>query len=97
MSIKGSQYFVTFIDDYTRHTWVCLIEKKSEVCSCFLKVKNLAEQDTCRKIKCQRSDDTKEYFSNQLSSYLQKEGFDMNSLAYTHQSITVGPRERIGQ
>ena len=35
-SIRGSCYFVTFIDDYTLHTWNCLITKKSNVFICFL-------------------------------------------------------------
>ena len=43
---------VTFIVDYIRHTWVCLIEKKIEVFASFLKVKSLAERETGRKIKC---------------------------------------------
>ena len=68
MSIGGSRYFVTFIDDYTRYTWVCLIAKKSEVFSCFLKVKSLVERETGRKIKW--FDGGKEYFSDQFSSYL---------------------------
>ena len=74
MSIGGSRYVITFIDDYTRHTWVCLTAKKSEVFACFLKVKSLVERETGRKIKCLRSDGRKEYFSDQFSSYLQKEG-----------------------
>ena len=74
MSIGGSCYFVTFIDDCTRHTWACLIEKKSEVFASFLKVKSLADRETGRKIKCLRSDGGKKYFSDQFSSYLQKEG-----------------------
>ena len=64
MSIGGTHYIVTFIDDYTRHTWACLIEKKSEVFASFLKVKSLAERETGRKIKCMRSDGGKEYFSD---------------------------------
>ena len=60
MSIGGSCYFVTFIDDCTRHTWACLIEKKSEVFASFLRVKSLAERETGRKIKRVRSDGGKE-------------------------------------
>ena len=74
MSIGGSRYFVTFIDDYTQHTWACLIAKKSEVFTCFLKVKSLAKWESGRKIKCLRFDDGKEYFSDQFLSYLQNEG-----------------------
>ena len=83
MSIGGSRYFVTFIDDYTWHTWACLIEKKSEVFSNFLKV-SLAEWESGRKIKCIRSDGKKEYFSDQFLSYLQKEGIQREfSYRYT--------------
>ena len=74
MSISGSSYFVTFFDDYTSHTWACQIEKKSEVFSSFLKVKSLVKREIGRKIKCLRTNGKKEYFSDQFSSYLQKEG-----------------------
>ena len=30
-TLDGSHWFVTFIDDYTRMTWVCLMKSKSEV------------------------------------------------------------------
>ena len=70
VSLGGSRYFITFIDDYTRHTWACLIAKKRDIFTCFLKVKSLAERETGCKIKCLRSDGGKAYFSHQFSSYL---------------------------
>ena len=39
VSLGGSRYFVSFIDDYTRHTWIYLIERKSEVFDCFSDLK----------------------------------------------------------
>ena len=30
-TLDGSRWFVTFIDDCTRMTWVCLMKSKSEV------------------------------------------------------------------
>ena len=62
VSIGGSRYFVTFNDDYTKHTWAWLIAKKSKLFSGFLKVKSLAERETGKKIKCLMSDGGKEYF-----------------------------------
>ena len=88
MSIGGSRYVITFIDDYTRHTWVCLTAKKSEVFACFLKVKSLAERETGRKIKWLRSEDGKEYLSNEFESrviYRRRE-FKANFLVDTHQN-----------
>ena len=35
VSLGGSRYFISFIDDYTWHTWINLIERKSEVFDCF--------------------------------------------------------------
>ena len=66
MSIGGSRYFLIFIDDFTRHTWVCLIEKKSEVFYSFLKVKSLDNWERGKKIKCLKFDSVKEYFSTQF-------------------------------
>jgi hypothetical protein len=31
VSLGRSRYFVSFIDDYTQHTWIYLIERKSKV------------------------------------------------------------------
>ena len=84
----------TFIDDYTRHTWACFMEIKSEVFTSFLKVKSLVERETGRKIKCRRSDGGKEYFSDQFLSYLQKDGIRREfSCRYTPQLNGVAKRK----
>ena len=72
MSLGGSRYFISFIDDYNRHTWIYLIEKKSEVFDCFRNLKNLVEREVARMIRCLRSDGRKEYFSGQFNGYLQQ-------------------------
>ena len=73
MSIEGSRYFLTFIDDYTTHLGV-LDRENSEVFGSFLKVKSLAKRETGRKIKCLRSNGRKEYFSGKFNGYLQQMG-----------------------
>ena len=35
IAMSGHRYYVTFIDDYTRCTWVYLLKKKSEVFTTF--------------------------------------------------------------
>ena len=45
-------YFVTFIDDATRKTWVCYIRQKSDVFSTFKKRKALVENKTGKILKC---------------------------------------------
>ena len=71
-----------------------MIKKKSGAFSYFLKVKSLAERETRRKIKCLRIDAGKEYFSDQFSSYLQKEGIQREfSYKYTPQQNDVAERK----
>ena len=55
-SISGKRYYVTFIDDCSRRTWVYFMKEKSEVFEWFQKFKSLVEKQTGRKIKCLRFD-----------------------------------------
>ena len=73
-SLGGNKYFVSFIDNFLRHTWIFLIEKKSEVFLCFLQLTSLIEWDTNSKIKCLQFDGGKEYFSGEFTGYLEREG-----------------------
>ena len=94
MSIRGSRYFVTFIDDYTQHTWACLISKKSEIFACVLNVKSLTKRERNKKIKWLRFNGGKEYFFDQFSSYLHKEGILREfSCRYTPEQNGVAERK----
>ena len=44
-SLGGSPYYVTFIDDATRKTWVCCIRQKYDVFDTFKKWKALAKNE----------------------------------------------------
>ena len=63
-SMNGSRYLITFIDDFSRYTWVFFLKKKSEVCEKFSELKALIENASGLKIKILRSDNGGEYFSN---------------------------------
>ena len=56
-----NRYFILFIDDYTRMTWVYFMRQKSEVFSIFKKFKILVEKQSGYFIKMLRSDRGKEY------------------------------------
>jgi transposase InsO family protein len=68
-SLGGSNYYVTFIDDATRKTWVYFIRQKSDVFDTFKKWKDLVENETGKKLKCLRSDNGGEYFSKDFDDY----------------------------
>ena len=65
-SMNGSRYILTFIDDFSRYTWVFFIKKKSEVLEKFTELKALLENASRKKIKYLRSDNGGEYVVNEL-------------------------------
>ena len=60
-SISGSYYLLTFIDDYTRKTWVYLLKQKSEVFEQFCQYKALVKKESGHYIKVPRTDRGDEY------------------------------------
>lgn len=70
--LGGHQYYVTFINDFSRKTWLYLLKNKHEVFKKFqefkIEVKNLTE----RKIKTLRSDNRGEYTSKELIALCKK-------------------------
>ena len=63
-SMNGSRYLLTFIDDFSRYTWVFFLKKKSEVCEKISELKALIENACGIKIKILRYDNGGEYVSN---------------------------------
>ena len=53
-SLGGSNYYVTFIDDATRKTWVYCIRNFFDVFDTFKKWKYLIEDETGKRLKCLR-------------------------------------------
>jgi transposase InsO family protein len=73
-SLGGSNYYVTFIDDATRKTWVYCIRQKSDVFDTFKKWKALVENETGKNLKCLRSDNGGEYCSKEFDDYYSYHG-----------------------
>ena len=70
----GYEYFITFIDDYSRYGYVYLMRHKSEAFDKFREYKAEAEKQLGIHIKQLRSDRGGEYLSGELKSYLAREG-----------------------
>ena len=64
-SMNGPRYVVTFIDDFSRYTWVFFIKKKSEVCEKFTDLKALIENASSQKIKILIYNNGGEYVRNE--------------------------------
>lgn len=74
VSVGGSRYFVTFIDDYSRKVYVYFMENKAEVLEKFKEYKNRVENELNAKIKCLRSDNGTEYINRAFDIYLKSSG-----------------------
>ena len=85
-SMSVSRYLLTFIDDFSRYTWVLFLKKKSEVCGIFSELKALIENSCRLKIKILRSDNGGEYVSNYFLYIFSKSGIQVqHSIPYTPQ------------
>ncbi|XP_017972728.1 PREDICTED: uncharacterized protein LOC108661220 [Theobroma cacao] len=73
-SLNGRRYFVIFIDDMSRMTWIYFMEHKSEVFSVFQKFKARVENESSCKIKTLRKDNRGGHISSEFTSYLENEG-----------------------
>lgn len=92
-SVSGSRYFVTFIDDKTRYCEIAFMKNKSEVFEKFVQYKTRVEKQTGSKIKVVRSDNGREYLSNQFTQFLKHEGIvHQLSAEYTPQQNGVAER-----
>jgi transposase InsO family protein len=65
-SIRGYVYYVSFIDDYSRKTWIYFLKSKDEVFNKFMEFKVLIENLSKRKIKILRSENGGEYTSKEF-------------------------------
>ncbi|KAK3030992.1 hypothetical protein RJ639_035743 [Escallonia herrerae] len=74
MSLGGNFYFISFIDDASRKTWVYAIREKSDVYHTFKKWKALVENETGNKIKCLKSDNGGEYRDGGFQKFCSNNG-----------------------
>ena len=72
-SISGVEYFVTFVDDHSRKTWIHFLRIKDEVFDRFKEFKALVESLTGRKIKILRSNNGGEYMDKNFTGFCTRE------------------------
>ena len=77
MNVKargGYEYFISFIDDYSRYGHVYLIQNKSDSFEKFKEYKAKVENESCKTIKTLRSDRGGEYIDLRFQDYLIEHG-----------------------
>jgi transposase InsO family protein len=74
LSIIKSRYFLNFIDDYSRYTWVYFLKKISEVFEHIKDFKGLVETQTGKKIKILHTDNGGEYIKKNVQNICPEAG-----------------------
>ena len=91
---ENNRYFILFIDDFSRMTWVYFLREKSEVFGVFKKFKALVENQNGKRIKVLRSDHGKEYTSREFDRFCEDEGIERQlTVAYSPQQNGVSERK----
>ena len=68
--LHGKAYFMTFVDDYSRRSWVRLLAHKDEAFECFQEWLAEVERETGLKVKVLKSDGGGEYVNSSFKAFL---------------------------
>ena len=93
VSFSGCKYFLTFIDDFSRRTWVYLLKLKSELFNTFLAFKAFAEKQSGHRILKLRTDNGRENVNNKFINFCTEHGIQLqHTVPYTPQQNGVAER-----
>eukprot|EP00253_Pinus_taeda_P023024 PITA_23024 len=93
-SFSGCKYFLTFIDDFSRRTWVYFLKLKSEVFNTFLAFKAFVEKQSGHQILKLRTDNGGEYVKKTFINFCTENGIQMqHTVPYTPQQNGVAERK----
>ena len=73
-TVSGHRYYVTFIDDYTRCSWIYLLKKKSKFFITFNHFLQMIKTQSNTIVCHLRSDNDREYVFDEFHSELAKHG-----------------------
>jgi transposase InsO family protein len=93
-SLNGYLYYVLFIDDHSRKTWIYFLKTKDGVLARFQEFKAQVENLTGRKIKVLRSDNGGEYTSKDFNNFCIEAGIKREyTVPYNPQQNGVAERK----
>ncbi|RVW80238.1 Retrovirus-related Pol polyprotein from transposon RE1 [Vitis vinifera] len=88
-STSGARYFLLFIDDYSKYTWIYFLSTKDQALSTFITFRKMIENQLNSTIKCIQSDNGGEFIA--FKPYLEAHGI-------VHQfSCPHTPNKMVGQ
>jgi transposase InsO family protein len=85
-TMGGSRYFVIFIDDYSRFTWIYMMKNRHKLPQIYINFSKMIQTQFSKVIKVFRRDNAMEYRDSKLLSFLSEQGtLSEFSCAYTSQ------------
>ncbi|KAL5762227.1 hypothetical protein ACOSP7_018491 [Xanthoceras sorbifolium] len=73
-TVGGSKYFVIFVDDYSRYTWLYLLHSRSELSKTYFDFANMIKTQFSKTIKIFRTDNAMEYKDASFLNFLHQNG-----------------------
>jgi hypothetical protein len=73
-SLGGSRYFVVFVDDYSRYSWVFLMRSRDELLNIYRNFANMVKTQFSKTIKVFRSDNARELIQHAFEHILYSHG-----------------------
>lgn len=92
-SIKGSTYYIVFLDDYSKYSWMYPLKFRSDIFECFIKFQKLVENMFSCTIKSLQSDGAKEFLSARFQNHLSSCGI-FHRISCPHTPEQNGASER---
>ncbi|KAK4391658.1 Retrovirus-related Pol polyprotein from transposon RE2 [Sesamum angolense] len=93
-SLRGFRYFITFIDDYSRMTWVYLLKDRSQVPTIITSFYNEIYTQFSVNIRILRTDNALEFVQKSVSDFCNSKGIlHQTSCPYTSQQNGVAERK----
>ena len=93
-SLLGFNYYIIFVDDYSRFTWLFLLKHKIEVLSVFKHFKSMVETQFNSKLKILRTNNGFEYINNDFKSFCPTSGIlHQSSCPHTPEQNGVSERK----
>ena len=92
-SLGGCRYFLLFVDDFSRMTWVYFLKQNSEAFEKFKTFRQLIENEVKENIGTLRTDNGGEFTSNEFKNYCMDNGIKRHlTNVYTPQQNGVVER-----
>ena len=93
-TISKARYFVTFIDECTRMTWLSLLHKKSDVFKAFQDFHSMVGTQYQKQIRSWQTDNAKEFLDFAVQQFIHQHGIrHQTSCTYTPQQNGLAERK----